>query len=126
MDIERPGFERRWHFLRMVFIITVNAAAANQKRFHRKSRLHIQPAGSLWSQKRLMPGKTEHVDSELLHGKQFFPCSLRRIHNQKQSIPFNKRRNIGKIRHISCHVGRAGNYHRTRLWAQKCFQLFIF
>ena len=34
MDIECPGFECRWHFLRMVFIVTVNAAAANQKRFH--------------------------------------------------------------------------------------------
>ena len=95
----------------MRFVKAVHTAATHKKRLNAQAGAHISPAGALWPQKRLVPGKAQSIYAKLLHINGLCTGSLRGIHDEQQAMPVGKVRCAGKVGAIAGHV-RSTRHHQ--------------
>ena len=81
----------------MPLLICLNSAAARLQRLYYDILADTDPTGSLRTQKALMSGKTQDINSHLLHMNWKYASRLSSIYCEQNSFPLTKSTDICDI-----------------------------
>ena len=125
MSVYGSGFQSGGHLRRMTAQIGLHTAAAREQRTNLYAFPDIDTAGTLGSQKALMPSETENINVHFLNIDIENTGSLGGIHNIDETVSACYFTDSADVQQVSCQIGAMGGDDGFCIALDLFFKLFV-